>query len=203
MIIKFLLTKHYNVCDNVKYIRGIKMRVITGIARGKRIISLEGEAVRPTSQKVKEAVFSSIQFDIEGRKFLDLFAGCGQMGIEALSRGAESAVFIDKSQQSISVVKQNIASCGFEKDGIVFKSEYSDFLSNTKLKFDIAFLDPPYRIGILNDALEKTTKVMSEAGVIICEHPLDVKLPNETNGFRVTKSYKYGKVLITVYRKNV
>ena len=91
------------------------MRVITGIARGKRLRSLDGNDVRPTTDKVKEGIFSAIQFDIEGRRFLDMFAGSGQMGIEALSRGAVSAVFVDDSPASIRICTENVVNCGFEK----------------------------------------------------------------------------------------
>lgn len=179
------------------------MRVITGIARGKRLESLQGEAVRPTTDRVKEAIFSILHFDIEGRRMIDLFAGCGQMGIEAISRGAESVTFIDSSLSSVNVIKRNIASCGFEKQSVVFRSDYSDFLKNTKAKFDIAFLDPPYNEGILEDALEKTCLIMNDSGTILCEHPAHIELPEAVNGFEKKKVYRYGKILVSLYRKNV
>lgn len=179
------------------------MRVITGSARGKRLATLEGNAVRPTSQRVKEAVFSVIQFDIEGRRFLDLFAGSGSMGIEALSRGAKSAFFIDNSQQSLNTVKQNVEFCGLSDSAVIKKSDYADFLSTTAETFDIAFLDPPYKLGVLKDALVKTSAVMSDYGIIICEHPEDVRLPETVNGFSLNKKYRYGKIYISLYRKSV
>ena len=178
------------------------MRVITGTARGKRLITVSGdELVRPTSEKVKEAIFSSIQFDIEGRRVLDLFAGCGQLGIEALSRGAESAVFVDASDVSLRVVKKNLETTGLTDSSRVVRSDYSLFLSRCTERFDIAFLDPPYHAGMLEKALSGVCPVMSDYGIIICEHPSDVTIPQEIGDFIVNRSYRYGKIAVTVYRK--
>ncbi len=178
------------------------MRVITGTARGKRLITVSGdELVRPTSEKVKEAIFSSIQFDIEGRRILDLFAGCGQLGIEALSRGAESAVFVDASDVSLRVVKKNLETTGLTDSSRVVRSDYSLFLSRCTERFDIAFLDPPYHAGMLEKALSGVCPVMSDYGIIICEHPSDVTVPQEIGDFIVNRSYRYGKIAVTVYRK--
>ena len=178
------------------------MRVITGSAKGRRLDTLEGTDVRPTTDMVKEAVFSAIQFDIEGRAFLDLFAGCGQIGIEAVSRGAKSSTFIDSNPNAISVIKGNLSKTGFTDKAKVIKGEYSSFLASTKEKFDIAFLDPPYRLNILNDALNTVTSVMSNHGIIICEHPSDVTVPESVNGFSLEKQRKYSKIIISIYRKD-
>lgn len=178
------------------------MRVITGTARGRRLNTVPGnDIVRPTPEKIKEGIFSSIQFDIEGRRILDLFAGCGQLGIEALSRGAESAVFIDASDISISVIKENLEATRLSDKADVIRSDYLSFLSRTRDTFDIAFLDPPYRAGLLENALNSVTKVMSDYGIIICEHPSDIDLPANVNGFSVTKEYRYGSIVVTVYKK--
>lgn len=177
------------------------MRVITGIARGKRLRSLDGNDVRPTTDKVKEGIFSAIQFDIEGRRFLDMFAGSGQMGIEALSRGALSAVFVDSSPAAVRVCTENVVSCGFEKESKIVKRDSIGYVATTPETFDIAFLDPPYEAGLLTKALETVSKKMSDFGIIICEHPSDVSLPEETDGFSVHKVYRYGKINVTVYRK--
>lgn len=179
------------------------MRVITGIARGKRLVTVTGnDIVRPTGDKVKEALFSSIQFDIEGRRVLDLFAGSGQLGIEALSRGAESAVFVDCNDASIKAINQNIENTGFSKQATVSKSDYSTFLLRCNQKFDIAFLDPPYSAGILEDAISKTVPYMSDYGKIFCEHPKEVALPEKIGGFSICKVYRYGKTYITAYKKD-
>ncbi len=178
------------------------MRVITGTARGKRLITVSGdELVRPTSEKVKEAVFSSIQFDIEGRRVLDLFAGCGQLGIEALSRSADSAVFVDASDISVGVIKKNLAATGLSDKAQVVRSDYSLFCARCSDKFDIAFLDPPYRAGLLEKALSAVCPLMSDYGIIICEHPSDVVPEQEINGFTVSRTYRYGKIMVTMYRK--
>lgn len=180
------------------------MRVITGTARGRRLATLPGtDTVRPTSEKVKEAIFSAIQFDIEGRRVLDLFAGSGQLGIEALSRGAESAVFTDISPASLEVVNKNLAATGLQSKAEVVKSDYSSFLARSKKTFDIAFLDPPYKSGVLLDALGKVAALMSDYGTVFCEHPSESRLPEYVCGFKVSRVYKYGSVSVTMYKKEV
>ncbi|MBQ8741400.1 MAG: 16S rRNA (guanine(966)-N(2))-methyltransferase RsmD [Clostridia bacterium] len=180
------------------------MRVITGIARGKRLVTVSGnDIVRPTGEKVKEALFSSIQFDIEGRRVLDLFAGSGQLGIEALSRGADSATFVDSNDASLKAVKQNLENTGLSDKASVHKSDYATFALRCTQKFDIAFLDPPYQAGLLQDAVSKIIPLMSDYGKIFCEHPSELKLPEKIDTFSVCKVYRYGKTLITVYKKDV
>ena len=177
------------------------MRIITGVAKGKRLVTPEGRDVRPTPERVKEGIFSALQFDIEGRRVLDLFAGSGQLGLEALSRGAESAVFVDVSNASVKIVKQNIELTGFGNKAKVFCSDYTSFASACRDTFDIVFLDPPYAAGLLMPAVKAVLPLMSDYGTIICEHPPEV-VPEETvGGFSIVKTYRYGKVLVTVYRK--
>ena len=124
------------------------MRVITGTARGRRLVTREGEAVRPTTEKVKEAMFSMIQFRIEGRRALDLFAGSGQLGIEALSRGAREVVFVDSSADSAAVVRQNLETTRLAPAAKVYRTDFAAFLQRGGEPFDLAFLDPPYRTGL-------------------------------------------------------
>ena len=134
---------------------------------------------------------------------LDLFAGSGQLGIEALSRGAERCVFTDVSQDSINVVKRNVRKTGFDRQSVICQTDYALFLKGTKETFDIAFIDPPYAAGIAADALKLTSQVMSEYGIIIVEHPADAELPEEVGGFTVYRRYKYGKLInVTVYKRN-
>ncbi len=175
------------------------MRVITGSARGRRLETPVGDDVRPTADAIKESIFSIIQFSIEGSVFLDAFAGSGQMGIEALSRGAEKAYFIDNSKKSLNIIKRNIELCGFENKAIVRASDTISFLSGTMEKFDVVFLDPPYRTGLLQKALELVPKAVSPKGCIICEHPKDEELPDSTGNFKLKKNYRYGKIIISVY----
>lgn len=177
------------------------MRVITGSARGARLRTLEGNDVRPTGERVKEAVFSIIQFDIEGRRVLDLFGGCGQMGIEALSRGAESAVFVDNSSEAAKIIESNLKTAHLSGKAEVVKKDYKLFLSSCNKIFDIAFIDPPYHAGFYTDALEGTARLMSNYGVIFCEHPSDVSVPDCVGEFKKHKDYRYGKVYITSYRR--
>ncbi len=179
------------------------MRIISGTHRGRRLVSLPGEEVRPTTDKVKEAIFSAIQFDIEGRRFLDLFAGSGQMGLEALSRGAASAVFVDSSNESVKVIKENVGLTGFSELSKIHRADALTYLSLSGETFDIAFLDPPYAKGILEKALFAVTKKMSDYGIIICEHPPEVVLPDQVNDFSVFKRYRYGKINVTTYKKEV
>lgn len=178
------------------------MRVITGTARGRNLQTLEGEDVRPTSDRVKEAVFSIIQFEIEGRRVLDLFAGSGQLGIEALSRGAEKAVFVDANAQAAVVVRQNLLKCGFEKKAVVLNTDSFAYLASGARNdvFDIVFLDPPYRMGLVEKALPQVAPHMSMGGVILCETPMEEELPEEAGDFRIAKTYRYGKIKITLYR---
>ena len=178
------------------------MRVITGLARGKVLSTVNGnDLVRPTSQKVKESLFSSIQFDIEGRHILDLFAGCGQLGIEALSRGAESCVFVDNSDISLSVVKNNLSGTVFADKAKLVKSDYERFLLNCKDNFDIAFLDPPYMTDFLLNALPLLEKKIKMGGTVFCEHPLEKQLPESIGDLKKHKDYRFGKIVVTAYKK--
>ena len=127
------------------------MRIITGSARGARLITLEGDATRPTGERVKEAVFSMIQFEIEGRRALDLFGGSGQLGLEALSRGAESAVIIDCAPEAVEIIKTNAKTTRLFDRCRISQMEYEPFLrrASGRERFDIIFLDPPYKSGFM------------------------------------------------------
>jgi 16S rRNA (guanine(966)-N(2))-methyltransferase RsmD len=181
----------------------MQMRVITGIARGKRLVTPDGSDVRPTSDKVKEALFSALQFDIEGRRVLDLFAGSGQLGIEALSRGAKSCVFVDNSRASINLVKKNLEITGLQDCAKVIQSDFSSFAAMSRDTFDMVFLDPPYAAGLLTDAIKAVLPLMSDYGMIICEYPPEVSIPEEIGGFSVYRTYRYGKINAAVYRKGL
>ena len=176
------------------------MRVITGSARGRRLETLEGEDVRPTTDRIKEAVFSIIQFQTEGRRFLDLFAGSGQMGIEALSRGAKEAVFVDSAKKSIETVKRNLKATKLEENAKVFQTDFRSFLSMNSSRFDIVFLDPPYRTGALQEALPLAARAMNDTGVMIAESPLDEALEEQYGDFLLDRQYRYGKIKITTFR---
>ena len=176
------------------------MRVITGSARGRRLETLDGEDVRPTTDRIKEAVFSIIQFETEGRVFLDLFAGSGQMGIEALSRGAKQAYFVDSAKKSVETVKRNLKATRLEADAKVYQTDFRSFLSMQPVKADVAFLDPPYHTGVLQEALALTAPHMRETGVMIAENPLGEPLAEAYGDFVRVRQYRYGKIQITTYR---
>ncbi|MBO5944705.1 MAG: 16S rRNA (guanine(966)-N(2))-methyltransferase RsmD [Clostridia bacterium] len=178
------------------------MRVITGEARGRKLVTLEGEDVRPTTDRVKEGMFNIIQFDLEGANVIDLFAGSGQLGIEALSRGAKHCTFIDSANRSIDVVKQNLKTVGFEKRASVFCGDSKMYINLSKDKFDIALLDPPYNKNIIDSVLPSVAEKMTDYGVIICETALDETLPQSAGEFSIHREYRYGKIKLTAYRKN-
>ena len=177
------------------------MRVITGSLKGKRLSTPDGLDVRPTPDRVKEGIFSALHFDLEGRRVLDLFAGSGQLGIEALSRGAANCTFVDSSTTSVKAVKKNIEACKLESVARVVQSDYFSFCAKSQETFDYVFLDPPYAAGLLTPAVKAVLPLMSEYGAIICEHPPEVVLEPEIGGFYIHKSYRYGKILVSVYRK--
>lgn len=177
------------------------MRVITGSARGRVLETLKGgDIVRPTTDKVKEAVFSSIQFELEGRDFLDVFAGSGQMGIEALSRGAKSATFVDSSKQAVAVIERNLKVTNLQPFATVVQADSLRYLCNITKKFDIAFLDPPYQTGILQEALPIIAQIMKKTGVIICESALNDKILQKYYKFTLDRERTYGKIKVSTYR---
>ncbi len=176
------------------------MRVITGSARGRRLKTPENYDIRPTSDNVKEAVFNILQFDVEGRRVLDLFAGTGQLGIEALSRGAASAVFIDRDRAAIQIVKDNLKTCGLS--GTVLCCDSLSYLKNCG-RFDLIFVDPPYDSGLYDEVLGMINQIdiLSDGGIIIVEARQDTPLPNMTAPYRRLREYRYGKVKICTYTK--
>ncbi len=176
------------------------MRVITGTARGRRLETLSGDEVRPTTDRVKEAVFSIIQFQVQGRVFLDMFAGSGQMGIEALSRGAKGAHFADMRRDAVALIKKNLKDTALEANAQVYMGDSISYVKSTSQKFDIAFLDPPYNKGLAAKSLEVLPASMNSGGVIICETALSEELPEQVGEFTLDRTYRYGKIKITTYR---
>ena len=179
------------------------MRVITGKARGVQLKTPEGLQTRPTTDRVKEAMFSILHFDLPGAKVLDLFGGTGQLGLEAISRGAASATFVDASSKSCALIRENIHRCKFDTSAKVVCADYLDFLSRSREKYDIILLDPPYAEVFLENALKKLTEIdiLETGGIIVTERPLGKDLLCEFSGYTRSKDYKYGKILLTIYRK--
>ena len=179
------------------------MRVITGSARGRRLKELEGLETRPTTGKVKEALFSVIQFDIEGRRVLDLFAGTGQLGIEALSRGAECAVFVERRRDALQVIRENLEACGMTDKARVVNGDAMSYLKSGE-KFDLIFLDPPYASGLLAQALEEIVRfdICRRHGIIVAESAADKTLPPLAGPYALYREYRYGKIKLTVYHRD-
>ena len=179
------------------------MRVITGKARGIQLKTPDGMLTRPTADRVKEALFSIINFDIPGARVLDLFGGTGQLGIEALSRGASEAVFVDAREESCKLIRENLRRTKLEKEAKVVRSDYLDYLNRCREQYNIIFLDPPYAEVFLENALKRITEIdiLQSDGIIVAERPLGKELPWEFEGYTRSKDYKYGKVLLTIYRK--
>lgn len=179
------------------------MRVITGKARGIQLKTPDGMQTRPTADRVKEALFSIINFDVPGAKVLDLFGGTGQLGIEALSRGAASAVFVDAREDSCKLIRENLKRTKLEQDAKVIRSDYLDYLNRCREQYNIILLDPPYAEVFLENAIKRITEIdiLQSDGIIVAERPLGKELPWEFEGYTRSKDYKYGKVLLTIYRK--
>ncbi|MBQ9167986.1 MAG: 16S rRNA (guanine(966)-N(2))-methyltransferase RsmD [Oscillospiraceae bacterium] len=180
------------------------MRVITGKARGVNLKTPDGMQTRPTTDRVKEALFSIIQFELPGKGILDLFGGTGQLGIEALSRGAKSAVFVDASENACRLIQENLRRARMEQEAKVLRSDYLAYLDRCKEKFDIIFLDPPYAEVFLENALKRITEIdiLQSGGIIVTERPVGKQLPWDFPGYTRSKDYKYGKTLLTFYRKD-
>ena len=180
------------------------MRVITGKARGVALKTPEGMLTRPTADRVKEALFSIIHFDVPGAKVLDLFAGTGQLGIEALSRDASYAVFVDEREDACKLVKENLKRTKLEAQAKVVRSDYLSYLKQCREKFDIILLDPPYAEIFLENSLKQITEIdiLQSGGIIVAERPMGKELPWDFPGYSRSKDYKSGKTLLTLYRKD-
>lgn len=180
------------------------MRVITGKARGVQLKTPDGMHTRPTADRVKEALFSIINFDLPGAAVLDLFGGTGQLGIEALSRGAKSAVFVDAREDACKIIRENLQRTKLSLQAKVVRSDYLDYLRRCRESFDIILLDPPYAEVFLENALKCITEIdiLQSGGIIIAERPLGKELLLDFEGYTRSKDYKYGNTLLTLYRKD-
>jgi 16S rRNA (guanine966-N2)-methyltransferase len=178
------------------------MRIITGSARGTKLITLEGEDTRPTSEKVKEAIFSAIQFDLHDRSVLDLFGGSGQLSLEALSRGAKNAVIVDSSRAATEIIKTNAAKTKLMERCRITTSDWKDYLKGAKGKesFGLVFLDPPYKAGFLDEVLKRiyASDILAPDAIIVCESAED-GVPEPNDDFE-QKLYKYGRTYVSIIR---
>ncbi|MBQ1950501.1 MAG: 16S rRNA (guanine(966)-N(2))-methyltransferase RsmD [Clostridia bacterium] len=176
------------------------MRVITGSARGCRLETLPGDSTRPTAEKVKESLFSAIQFDIEGRRVLDLFAGSGQLGIEALSRGAASCVFVDQNTQAVQVIRGNLQRAGLTANAQVISTDALTYLNRPKERFDLVFLDPPYATDLLHAAMQKVAPLINDGGILICETDAQTNMPERVDRLALNRVYRFGRIHVYLYR---
>ena len=180
------------------------MRIITGKARGIRLDTLEGEETRPTSERVKEAVFSMLQFDIEGRCVLDLFAGSGQMGLEAVSRGAISATMVDKSKNALKIIERNTKKTGLYEQCEIKNSDSLDFIRRNKgKKYDIIFIDPPYASGLYRPILRALYEydMLKPSSLLVCESNYEEIFEKDRELeklYSIKKIAKYSKTVITI-----
>lgn len=179
------------------------MRVISGSARGRRLKELQGMDTRPTTDKVKESMFNIIQFEIEGRKVLDLFGGTGQLGIEALSRGAAHGTFVEQRREAVALIRDNLRATGLSESSHVVQGDALSFLASCREKFDVIFLDPPYESGLLDQCLEAITKfdILNEHGIMVCESAAEKTLPALAPPYEQGREYRYGKIKVTICRR--
>ena len=177
------------------------MRIITGSARGQRLKEPENYDIRPTTDQVKEAMFNICQFDVAGRRVLDLFGGTGQLGLEAASRGAAAVDIVDSSPAALRLIRENVRRTGLPVR--VIRAEALDYLRSCG-RYGLVFLDPPYDSGLAARALEqaKAFDILSIGGIILCETRSGAELPALAPPYRKGREYRYGKVKLTVYTRD-
>ena len=177
------------------------MRVISGSARGLKLVSPEGLGTRPTTDRVKESLFNIIQPYIPADNVLDLFGGSGALGIEALSRGSKSCVFVDIDKKAIDIINQNIEKARLKEKSVVVKADVFNYLSACSEEFDIIFLDPPYNKGFLDKVFDNIykNKLLKKDGIIVVESEAGGEMPDNSN-FVCVKFAKYGKTVVSVFK---
>lgn len=190
---------------NCRMIVVMKMRVVSGTCKGRSLKAVPGSSTRPTTDKVKEAIFNMIGPYFDDGIGLDLFAGSGGLGIEALSRGLEKVIFVDRDPKAIQVIKENIAACDVTDKTEVYRNDADRALKailKREICFDYIFLDPPYKKQQLLKLLETMNheKLLKPNGIIVCEHASDVELPSDVGDFKTIKKEQYGIIGITIYQ---
>jgi 16S rRNA (guanine(966)-N(2))-methyltransferase RsmD len=180
------------------------MRVIAGTARGRRLKELQGRDTRPTTDKVKESIFNIIQFELEGRRVLDLFGGTGQLGIEALSRGSAHCTFVEMRRDAVNLMRDNLKELNFTDRAKIVQGDALAFLSSCREKFDVILLDPPYHGDLMDQAMEAIIRfdILSEHGIMVCETSADRQLtPPPAEKFEEGRSYRYGQIKLSIFRR--
>lgn len=177
------------------------MRIISGKARGTKLETVEGLKTRPTADRVKEAMFNLIQFDIQGGKVLDLFSGSGALGLEAASRGAEFVYLIEKNNECHKVIIRNIEKMKMEDSVKLIKSDVFVGMSRLNEKFDIIILDPPYGKDLVVEVIKhiENSGILSDKGLIVAEHSVDDIIPETLGKFSIFKQKKYGKIMVSIF----
>ncbi len=175
------------------------MRIISGSARGKQLVTLDGEHTRPTLERVKEGVFSAVQFWVPGARVLDLFAGSGQLGLEALSRGAAHCTFVENDAKAHDILRKNVENTGLSDKAQMVKTDAIRFLATTSERYDLILLDPPYDSGFLPDKLPEVALICAKRAEVICESDAKLEFPSEIGGLCLKKQYKYGTVKVSRY----
>lgn len=177
------------------------MRIIAGAYKGRKLTPPSDLTVRPTPDRVKEALFSILGSQVEDAVVLDLFAGSGNLGLEALSRGAHKCYFGDSSRDSIRLIHNNVAHCKADALSHIIQGDYRNVLAQVREKVDLVFVDPPYRNQLWLDVLDILSEkdLMNPDGLIVLEHPREVEFPQEVNNFRKIKEARYGTVVLSIY----
>ncbi|MGD9382499.1 MAG: 16S rRNA (guanine(966)-N(2))-methyltransferase RsmD [Desulfobacterales bacterium] len=180
----------------------MELRIISGRLKGKKLRSVRGVTIRPTADRLRESIFNILSNQVLNAMVLDLFAGTGALGMEALSRGAESAVFVDNNPGALSVIQRNITSCAFDKQAHIIKWDIKknlDCLKSAGTAFDLVFMDPPYNQGMVKSALfnlEQTGSLEQAARIVVEHSPLE-PIPEDIFMFEIADRRKYGKTLVS------
>ncbi len=177
------------------------MRIIAGVRRGLKLFDFEGDSIRPTTDRVRENIFNIISPYVTDADVLDMFAGTGAFSIEAISRGARSAVLCELSEKSSWLARKNLLKADFEDKCKVEIGDSIDYLQKAGKKFDIIFLDPPYNTGLLKRALEKIAEsdVLLDCGIVVAECD-DTEIPGKIDMLELLKEKKYGRTHILIYK---
>jgi 16S rRNA (guanine966-N2)-methyltransferase len=184
------------------------MRIITGIAKGRKILAPEGIDTRPTSDRVKESVFNRISKKIYGARVLDMFSGTGNLGLESLSRGAQTCTFIEKNKNTHRILVENITSLGSKENSEVYNNDAFDILEKigrNAAKYDIIFLDPPYSKGLVEKAILKINEIdlLDDGGIIMSEYDENDVIPESLNNIKIYRTEKYGRTKISFWNREV
>lgn len=179
------------------------MRIIAGHLKGRRLLCLKGMDVRPTTDKVKEAIFSMVAPYLQDAVVVDLFAGTGNLGLEAISRGAKRCYFCDKSRTSLSLTKENVSHCQVLEQAVFLGYDFEVTLKKIPEKVDLIFLDPPYDKGLASKAVEAIIKMetLNEEGLMVIEHSRNEEISGSLYGMRLVKERHYGTITISIFQR--